>query len=157
VTLYDIDDLEQVAAANLNGRHREAERAGGIIREELSRFRDWRRAAATAPAIRALWAWAESVRQSELAEIEERSNPLTPEARRQLDAVTRSLVKKLFHEPTLRLRTHDTRDEALRHLESLRYLFGLAEPPDGLAEVVPIDSTSARVATDARRGGHARS
>jgi hypothetical protein len=41
--------------------------------------------------------------------------------------VTRSLVKKLFHEPTQRLRALDDRDAGLRHLESLRYLFGLAE------------------------------
>jgi glutamyl-tRNA reductase len=120
VTLYDIDDLEQVAETNLNGRRREAERAGGIIREELSHFRDSQRAAATAPAVRALWAWAESIRQGELAEIERRSSSLTPEARRQLDAVTRSLVKKLLHEPTLRQRAFDNLDDGLRHLESLR-------------------------------------
>jgi len=54
VTLYDIDDLEQVAEANRGGRRREAERAGGIIREYLSHFRMWHRAAATAPAVRAL-------------------------------------------------------------------------------------------------------
>jgi glutamyl-tRNA reductase len=148
VTLYDIDDLEQVAEANLNGRHREAERAGGIIREELSHFRKWHRAAATAPAVRALWARAEAIRQSELAEIEQRSGSLSPEARRQLDAVTRSLVKKLFHEPTLRLRALDNRDDGLRHLESLRYLFGLAEAQVGPAEVAPIDSTP--VAADSR-------
>jgi glutamyl-tRNA reductase len=143
VTLYDIDDLEQVAEANLGGRRREAQRAGDIIREELSHFRKCHRAAATAPAVRALWAWAESIRQSELAAIEQRSSSLTPEARRQLDAVTRSLVKKLFHEPTLRLRALDDRDGGLRHLESLRYLFGLA---DG-------HRASCRAAPRARRSG----
>ena len=80
-----------------------------------------------------LWSWAESIRQSELAEIEARSTSLTPEVRRQLDAVTRSLVKKLLHEPTLRLRAPDNRDNGLRHLESLRYLFGLAEGQDAAA------------------------
>jgi glutamyl-tRNA reductase len=147
VTLHDIDDLEQVAEANLNGRRREAERADGIVREELAVFRDRRRAAPTTPTVRALWAWAESIRQSELAEIEERSSQLTPDARRQLDAVTRSLVKKLLHTPTLRLRALDTRGDGQRHLESLRYLFGLADAQDGLAQVVPIDSTPAAVDT----------
>ena len=142
VTLYDIDDLEQVAEANLNGRRREAERAGDIIRDELSHFHDWRRAAATAPTVSALWAWAESIRQSELAEIGKRSSSLSPEARQQLDAVTRALVKKLLHEPTLRLRALDNRDDGLRHLESLRYLFGLAEAEDGRAQVVHLDRTS---------------
>jgi len=125
VTLYDIDDLEQAAEANLNGRRREAELAELIILDELSHFREWHRGLAAAPGIRALWARAEAIRQSELAEIE--SNALSPEARLQLDAVTRSLVKKLLHEPTQRLRALDDRDEGLRHLETLRYLFGLAE------------------------------
>jgi glutamyl-tRNA reductase len=40
VRLHDIDDLEEVAETNLNGRRREAERAQDIIRDELSRFRD---------------------------------------------------------------------------------------------------------------------
>jgi glutamyl-tRNA reductase len=40
VTLHDIDDLEQVAETNLNGRRREGERAEDIIRDEISRFRD---------------------------------------------------------------------------------------------------------------------
>jgi hypothetical protein len=43
-------------------------------------------------------------------------------------------VKKLLHEPTRRLRALDDRDEGLRHLESLRYLFGLAEFEAELAE-----------------------
>jgi glutamyl-tRNA reductase len=132
VTLYDIDDLEQVAQTNLNGRLREAERAEAIIREELAHYRDAQRAAAVAPTVRALWARAESIRQRELAELEKRSGSLPPEARRQLDAATRSLVKKLLHAPTLRLRTLGDQDEGLRHLESLRYLFALGEAGDGV-------------------------
>jgi hypothetical protein len=42
-------------------------------------------------------------------------------------------VKKLLREPTRRLRALDDRDEGLRHLESLRYLFGLAETDATLA------------------------
>jgi hypothetical protein len=43
-------------------------------------------------------------------------------------------VKKLLHEPTRRVRALDDPDEELRHLESLRYLFGLAEAAQGHAE-----------------------
>jgi glutamyl-tRNA reductase len=131
VTLYDIDDLEQAAEANLNGRRCEAERAERLILDELSHFREWQRERATAPDVRALWALAEAIRQREL---ERQSGGLSTEARRQLDVVTRSFVKKRLHEPTRRLRALDDGDEALRHLESLRYLFGLADPEAGLAE-----------------------
>jgi glutamyl-tRNA reductase len=129
VTLYDIDDLQQAAEANLNGRRCEAERAELIIVDELSHFREWQRARATAPDVRALWARAEAIRRRELDRL---SGGLSTEARRQLDAVTRSLVTKLLHEPTQRLRALDDRDEGLRHLESLRYLFGLHEDEAGL-------------------------
>ena len=61
--------------------------------------------------------------------------------------MTRSLVKKLLHEPTQRLRALDDRDEGLRHLESLRYLFGLAETEAGLAEA---ESTPAPTVTSRR-------
>jgi glutamyl-tRNA reductase len=137
VTLYDIDDLEQVAQTNLNGRLREAERAEGIIREELAHYRDSLLAAAAAPTVAALWARAESIRQSELAEIEKRSGALSPQARRQLDVATRSLVKKLLHEPTLRLRALSHRADGLRHLDSARYLFGLGDGDEGLAPPCP--------------------
>lgn len=69
---------------------------------------------------------------------------LTPEARRQVDDVTRSLVKKLFHEPTLRLRALDDRDDGLRHLESLRYLFGLADGHRASCRAVPRARRSGR-------------
>jgi hypothetical protein len=52
-------------------------------------------------------------------------------------------VKKLLHDPTLRLRAIGHRDDGLPHLESARYLFGLGESDDGLAPVVPIDRTPA--------------
>ena len=153
VTLYDIDDLEQAAESNLNGRRCEAERAELIILDELSHFREWQRAIATAPDVRALWARAEAIRQRELAELDRQSGGLSTEARRQLDAVTRSLVKKLLHEPTQRLRALDDRDEGLRHLESLRYLFGLAEADAGLAEAESTQK-AAVAASAALNGAH---
>jgi glutamyl-tRNA reductase len=154
VTLYDIDDLEQAAEANLNGRRCEAERAELIVLDELSHFRQWQRATATAPDVRALWARAEAIRKRELAELDNQSGGLSTEARRQLDAVTRSLVKKLLHEPTQRLRVLDDRDDGLRHLESLRYLFGLAEAEVGLSEAESI-RTAAVAAGSELNGAHA--
>jgi glutamyl-tRNA reductase len=149
VTLYDVDDLEQVAETNRGGRRREAERAEGIIREELCHYRRCHRAAATTPTVRALWAWAESLRQSEIAELERRSGSLAPETRRQLEVATQLLVEKLLREPTTRLRSLGDRDDGLRHLESLRYLFGLDAAEDGPAADVP--AASATGAADSRR------
>jgi glutamyl-tRNA reductase len=38
VRLHDIDDLERLATANLDGRHAEARRAEAIVDEEVRRF-----------------------------------------------------------------------------------------------------------------------
>ena len=67
----------QAAEANLNGRLCEADRAELIIVDELSHFREWQRATATAPDVRALWARAEAIRQRELAELDRQSGGLS--------------------------------------------------------------------------------
>ena len=49
---------------------------------------------------------------------------------RGVEALTKGIVNKLLHEPTVRVRAaaEDGDGEALRHLESLRHLFGLEAP-----------------------------
>ncbi len=53
VTLYDIDDLESVVEANLNGRRHEAERAELLVRSEGVRFQRWRQRNHAEPTFRA--------------------------------------------------------------------------------------------------------
>ena len=50
--------------------------------------------------------------------------------RARVEALTKGIVNKLLHEPTVRVRAaaEDGDGEALRHLESLRHLFGLEAP-----------------------------
>ena len=45
-----------------------------------------------------------------------------------LDQVTRAVLNKLLHEPTVRAREAASSQEGLRHVDSLRYLFGLDLP-----------------------------
>ena len=47
-----------------------------------------------------------------------------------MEALTKGIVNKLLHEPTVRVRAaaEDGDGDALRHLESLRHLFGLEAP-----------------------------
>ena len=127
VTLYDIDDLERVVEANLNGRRQEAERAELIVRSEVTRFQQWRQAYQAAPASTALWARAEQLRQAELARAIADWESLPPADHDRLDALTRSLVKKLLHEPTVALRRAAENGDSLRQLESFRQLFGLGD------------------------------
>lgn len=131
VVLYDIDDLDRVMERNLEGRRRELARAEHIVGDEVARFHAWRSGLTVAPTVEALYSRAEELRRAEVARA---TRGLDPEQRAALDNFSRSLVSKLLHEPTRRLREAGS----LRQAETLHDLFGLDafEQPD--AEVVEL-------------------
>ena len=129
VALHDIDDLERVVEATLNGRLLEAERAEGMVHEATARFACWRRTTAVGPTISSLHERAEEIRRAELARADARWDSLSEDDRERVEALTRALVSKLLHEPTVRLKAAAEAGDGLGHLESLRHLFGLPEAP----------------------------
>jgi len=62
------------------------------------------------------------VRQAELASARGR---LTPEAYDELDRITRRLVKKILHKPTVQLKRRVGQADEQQLLEQVRDLFGL--------------------------------
>jgi glutamyl-tRNA reductase len=128
VALFDIDDLERVVETNLNGRHLEAERAEGFVVGAVHGFSAWRRGMTASPAIASLHARGEEIRRAELARIEAQWEGLSDADRERLEALTKGIVAKLLHEPTVRVRAAAEDGDALRHLESLRHLFALEAP-----------------------------
>ncbi len=107
--VYDIDDLQQVAAEHQRSRTREAAEAERIISAETERY-DARLAAAPATeAIKQLQLSAESLRKAELARTAQRlaAAPLTPEQQAAIEALTKSLTAKLLHPQLTALRGED--------------------------------------------------
>ncbi len=102
--VYDIDDLQQVAQANLADRSREAEQAESIITEEVARFQDRLQTLDAVPAIKALQVQAEIVRQAELARAAKTLAGLTPAQREAVEGLTRALTNKLLHPQLVALR-----------------------------------------------------
>lgn len=125
VRLHDIDDLERVVERNLNGRLREAELAEGIVEAESRRFTEWRRGLAVAPTISSLRERAEQIRLGEMEKVAGQWDTLSEADRERLEQVTRAIVNKLLHEPTVRLRAAVAEGDGVGHLESLRHLFGV--------------------------------
>jgi glutamyl-tRNA reductase len=97
--VYDIDDLQQVAAAHIAERNRSAGDAEALVESEVTRFHQRRRAVNVAPAIVALQRQAEELRQTELRRIQARLGALTPEQAAAVEALTRGLVNKFLHQP----------------------------------------------------------
>jgi glutamyl-tRNA reductase len=125
VSLYDIDDLERLVERNLNGRLREAERAEIIVQGEARRFTEWRRALSVAPTIGSLRDIAETIRAGEVAKVSGQLASLSHADRERVEQLTRSIVNKLLHEPTVRLRSAVAEGDGYAHVESLRHLFGI--------------------------------
>ena len=99
VFVYDIDDLQQVAAAHMEERGREAVDAETIIAGEVERFHQRQRTVSAAPAIVALQRKAEEIRVGEIERIHKRLGTLSPEQMAAVEALTRGLVNKFLHPP----------------------------------------------------------
>jgi len=125
--LYDIDDLEAVVAASLAGRRREASRAESIIAEEADRYREWKASLDVVPAVAALRARAEEIRQGELERVEGRLAKLDATERNMVEAITAQIVNKLLHLPTVRMKEAAAGPNGVLYADALQHLFGLNE------------------------------
>jgi glutamyl-tRNA reductase len=122
VTLLDIDDLASFAAAGVEGRRQEVTRVEEIITGEVERYLIATAARQAAPLVAALHDRAEQLRRAELERVAAR---LTTEQAAAVDAVTRALIGKLLHEPTVRLKDAAGSPRGERLADALRDLFDL--------------------------------
>jgi glutamyl-tRNA reductase len=125
VTLLDMDDLRRFVAIGVEGRQREATRAQVIIDEELSRYRTTTTAREAAPLVTAVREHAEGVRSAELDRVASRLADLDASQRAAVEALTKGIVAKLLHEPTVRLKDSAGTAKGDRLSDALRDLFDL--------------------------------
>ncbi|MSP13633.1 MAG: glutamyl-tRNA reductase [Chloroflexi bacterium] len=100
VDLFNLDDLKEIAAKNLQERQAALAAAGEIVRQEASNFWRWFRARRAVPAIVELRQQAEAIRQAELNEALHRLGHLEPRDQEIIRAMSAGLVNKLLHAPT---------------------------------------------------------
>jgi len=86
------------------------------------------------PTIRALRDHGERVRQDELERHLGRLRHLSDDDRAAVDALTRSLLNKLLHAPTSRLREAAGNGRGTGVLDTVRYLFELDSAPSAAPE-----------------------
>ncbi len=118
IFVYDIDDLQQVAAAHMEERSREAVDAETLIAAEVERFHLRRRAVNAAPAIVALQRKAEEIRVAEIERMQRRLGSLTAEQVAAVEALTRGLVNKFLHPPMQALK-HAAREGDSSRLDAI--------------------------------------
>jgi len=125
VTLLDMDDLRRFVDLGVHGRRLEAERASEIVDDELVRYRSTTSAREAAPLVTALRERAEAVRAAELDRLKGRLADLDERERAAVDALTKGIVAKLLHEPTVRLKDAAGTAKGDRLNDALRDLFDL--------------------------------
>jgi glutamyl-tRNA reductase len=125
ITLLDMDDLRRFVEVGVSGRQREANRARVILDEELDRYRAATSAREVAPLVASMRDRAEQVRASELERFAGRLDQLDARERDMVEALTKGIVAKLLHEPTVRLKDAAGTAKGDRLADTLRDLFDL--------------------------------
>jgi glutamyl-tRNA reductase len=123
VTLLDMDDLRGFAAIGVAGRRLEVAAAEAILNDELQRYLDATSAREVAPMIVALRERAELVRKAEIERFRGRLDDLGVNQAELVDAVTKRLVSKLLHQPTVVLKDAAGSPRGDRLVAALRELF----------------------------------
>ncbi|HEU0053512.1 MAG TPA: glutamyl-tRNA reductase, partial [Longimicrobium sp.] len=151
VFLYDIDDLQQVVEASLGRRQAELPAAEAIVAQGVDDFWAWYAGLAVVPTIRDLRERGEAVRRAEMERALRQLSHLSPEDQVAIDALTRSLLNKILHAPTARLREAAGNGRGTGVLDTVRYLFELdahAAPHDDDSDAAAAATTHANRDTD---------
>jgi glutamyl-tRNA reductase len=125
LVLLDMEDLRAAVAEAIGGRQEEVAAATGIVVDEVERYRAASRARDAAPIVSALRSRVEDARVAELDRLRSKRSDLDEQQWEQVDAVTRSLVAKLLHQPTVTLKEAAGTPRGERLIEALRALFDL--------------------------------
>ncbi len=125
VTVLDLDDLSRWADRGRAERLAEVDRVTDIVRQEVERFELQSAALQAAPLVSSLRERAEALRSAELARHAKRLNQLDEEQREMVDVITRGLVAKLLHEPSVRLRNQAGTPQGERNAAAVADLFDL--------------------------------
>jgi len=128
VFYHDLDSLNIIVEQNLAKRKSEIPKVEKIIEEELDNFVEWYNSLQAAPAIKDLRDFFEEIRNEE---VEKNKNKFVSEDQEKLDIVTKRIINKILHHPTIELRKADdstgSGDTATK-IGIIRDLFGINSP-----------------------------
>ena len=124
--LYNIDDLEAVAASNLKDRQHEAVRGEQIVSEEAKRFYNQLQTFQVNPTIKALHQQFQQIADTELQACFYKAT-LSDQQEAAITSMTQAIVKKLLHHPmqNLRCAVNDGSINHAQYVEALQELFAL--------------------------------
>jgi glutamyl-tRNA reductase len=127
VHLFDVDSLQGNLDEALAARQQEVPHVEAIIAEEQTILAEKLRALTAKPFITDLRQKAEHIRQQELARTLRHLGDVDPQVLEHFNFLSRSLVNKLLHEPTIRVKEQASNGRSAEYVATARHLFGLEE------------------------------
>ena len=134
VYVYDLDDLERVAAQNHHQREGQVAKAEAIVEEELRTFLAAQHERRNVPVLARLRAQAEAIARAEAERTLAALEGLSEKEEKTVRAMAAAIVNKLLHRPTAELRSEAGGPLA----EAASRLFGLEEEAKPGDNVVPL-------------------
>jgi glutamyl-tRNA reductase len=125
VQRFDVDHLRANLDEALSARQREIPRVELIIAEEINRWEQKLHELMIEPVIVDLRQKAETIRQAELERTIRFLGEVDPQVLSQIQHLSRALVNKLLHEPTVRLKQKAGDQDAADYASTVREIFGL--------------------------------
>lgn len=136
VFLYNLDDLRAVVSANLERRRAELPTAEQLIGGEVNRFWEWVGGLSAVPVLKEMRSRMEALRVQELSEALRKLDHLPAAERAVVEELSRTLMNKFLHDPSVRLRTAAANGQGLGVIDTVRYLFGLDRAQEAEREPV---------------------
>ena len=125
VTVFDLDDLRDWADRGRAQRAKEADMVRRIVAEEVENFKVEQTARQAAPLVASMRQAADDVRAAELDRFSSRLADLSAADRDSVEALTKAIISKLLHEPSVRLKTDAGTPQGDRNAAAVRDLFNL--------------------------------
>ena len=125
VTLCDLHHLRDWAQKGITARAKETDDVKAIIVAEVARFNESMVERQAAPLIAELHERAEQIRQAEVERYAARLGGLTKDQREAVESLTKSIVAKLLHSPSLQLKNNAGTPQGERISDALRDLFDI--------------------------------
>jgi glutamyl-tRNA reductase len=120
VILYNIDNLKDVGGEKINSGNAEVKKAREIIKLRVDEYDTWLGEREILPELLTLRGKCENIRTEELEKVK---NKVSAEIYDTVDLVTRRIVRKILHNPTVTLRASESGENRNRLAESINELF----------------------------------
>ena len=125
IYLYDIDDLHVVVSANMKEREKEADNAMNFISQEVTKFNNWVGTLDAVPTIVEIRKKAENIRMQEIEKTLKKIPHLSEDDKKLLRQMSSSMVNKILHKPTIKLKQKTQSEDGHVYLKAIRPLFHL--------------------------------